>query len=92
MSFSVRIGESFLTSSRPVDLKYAREKSIRVSRSVVYVNVEMTRSTRFVVSSGSRAGVGAQTNETRCALPNAYRANHLAMSTSKPAFLPSAFV
>ena len=44
---------------------------MRVSRSRVYVNVEMTRSTRPLVSSGSRAGVGAQTNETRLALPNA---------------------
>jgi hypothetical protein len=35
----------------------------------VYVNVEMTRSTRPVVSSGSRAAVGAQTNVSRCAPP-----------------------
>jgi hypothetical protein len=54
----------------------------------VYVNVEMTRSARPVVSSGSRVGVGAHVNETRLSLPNAYRANHLAISTSKPAFSP----
>ena len=50
-----------MTSRRPEALKYAREKSILVSRSAVYVNVEMTRSTRLVVKSGSRAAVGAQT-------------------------------
>ena len=44
---------------------------MRVSRSVVYVNVEMTRSTRPVVSSGSRAGVGAHSNVTRLSRPNA---------------------
>ena len=65
------IGESFLTSRRPDALKYAREKSILVSRSAVYVNVEMTRSTRFVVKSGSRAAVGAQTNVRRFARPKA---------------------
>ena len=77
-----------MTSSRPVELKYGREKSIRVSRSAVYVNVEMTRSTRPVVRSGSRAAVGAQTNVRRWARPNAYRANCLAISTSTPAFFP----
>ena len=44
---------------------------MRVSRSAVYVKVEMTRSTLFVVSSGSRVAVGAQTNVTRWARPNA---------------------
>jgi hypothetical protein len=71
MSASFWIGEPFLTSNRPVELKYGREKSIRVSRSAVYVNVEMTRSTRPVVSNGSRAAVGAQTNVSRCARPKA---------------------
>src|SRR6185312_15434483 len=88
MSASFWIGEPFLTSNRPVELKYAREKSIRVSRSAVYVNVEMTRSTRFVVSSGSRTAVGAQTNDRRCSRPKAYRASHFAISMSMPEFLP----
>ena len=66
-----------------------REKSIRVSRSRVYVNVEMTRSTRPVVSSGSREGVGAHSKETRFGRPNAKRENQWAISTSIPAFCPS---
>ena len=44
---------------------------MRVSRSAVYVNVEMTRSTRLVVSSGSRDAVGAHVNVTRLSRPNA---------------------
>ena len=44
---------------------------LRVSRSAVYVKVEMTRSARSVVSSGSRAGVGAQMYATRVSRPNA---------------------
>ena len=58
---------------------------MRVSRSVVYVNVAMTMSTRPVVSAGSRAGVVTHVYVTRFALPNAKRENHLAISTSKPA-------
>ena len=61
---------------------------MRVSRSAVYVNVEITRSTRPLVRSGSRAAVGAHTNVRRCSRPNAYRASHLAISTSTPAFFP----
>src|ERR687896_1838044 len=48
----------------------------------------MTRSTRPVVSSGSRAGVGAHTNETRFARPNAKRENQRAISVSKPELRP----
>jgi hypothetical protein len=54
----------------------------------VYVNVEMTRSARPVVSNGSRTGVGAQMKLTRLFLPNANRENQRAISTSKPALLP----
>src|SRR4051794_1953432 len=61
---------------------------MRVSRSAVYVNVAITRSTRFVVSAGSRVGVVRQVKLTRFDLPNAKRENHFAISTSKPAFLP----
>src|SRR3954451_15881587 len=61
---------------------------MRVSRSAVYVNVAITRSTRFVVSAGSRVGVVRQVKLTRFDLPNAKRENHRAISTSKPAFLP----
>ena len=71
MSESFCTGPSFFTSSRPVPFQYAREKSMRVSRSAVYVKVEITRSTRPFVISGSRWAVGAQTNVTRCARPNA---------------------
>ena len=59
-----------------------------MSRSAVYVNVEMTRSTRFVVSNGSRTAVGAHTIVSRWAVPNAYRANCRAISMSTPAFFP----
>src|SRR5215210_1790956 len=48
----------------------------------------MTRSTRSVVRSGSRDGVGAQVKLTRFSRPNANRANQRAISTSKPAFWP----
>src|SRR6266540_5047300 len=48
----------------------------------------MTRSTRSVVRSGSRDGVGAQVKLTRFARPNANRANQCAISTSNPAFSP----
>jgi hypothetical protein len=54
----------------------------------VYVKVEITRSTRFVVNSGSRTAVGAHTNVRRCSRPKANRASHFAISTSMPAFLP----
>jgi hypothetical protein len=52
------------------------------------VNVAITMSTRPVVNDGSRAGVGVQTKLTRFGLPNAYRENQCATSTSKPAFSP----
>jgi hypothetical protein len=61
---------------------------MRVSRSDVYVNVEITMSTRPVVRSGSRAAVGAHVKVTRFGLPNANRENQRAMSISKPAFSP----
>src|SRR5436190_18780953 len=48
----------------------------------------MTRSTRSVVRSGSRAGVGAQMKLPRFSRPNAKRANQRAISTSNPAFSP----
>src|SRR5215213_4961406 len=48
----------------------------------------MTRSTRSVVRSGSRAGVGAQVKLTRLSRPNANRENQWAISTSNPAFWP----
>jgi hypothetical protein len=53
------------------------------------VKVEMIRSARSVVSSDSRTAVGAHSNVTRLSRPNAYRENHFAISTSKPAFLPN---
>ena len=59
---------------------------MRVSRSVLYVKVAITRSTRSVVSAGSRAGVVTHDMVTRFALPNANFANQRAISTSKPAF------
>ena len=59
-----------------------------MSRSWVYVNVAITRSTRPVVSAGSRAGVVTHVNVTRFDLPNAKRENQRAISTSKPAFWP----
>src|SRR4249919_3791527 len=46
----------------------------------------MTMSTRPVVRAGSRAGVVTHVYVTRLDLPNAKRENHLAISTSKPAF------
>src|SRR3990170_1783540 len=61
---------------------------MRVSRSAVYVNVAITRSTRPVVSAGSRAGVVTHVYVTRLSLPKANRENHFAISTSKPAFFP----
>src|SRR5215210_1568483 len=48
----------------------------------------MTRSTRSVVRSGSRDGVGAQVKLTRLSRPNANRANQRAISTSNPALWP----
>jgi hypothetical protein len=59
---------------------------MRVSRSVLYVNVAITRSTRSPVSAGSRAGVVTHESVTRFGFPNAKRANQRAISTSKPAF------
>src|SRR5919109_339446 len=57
---------------------------MRVSRSVLYVNVAITRSTRPVVSAGSRAAVLTHVQLMRFPLPKAKRENQRAISASKP--------